>query len=714
MDNISNSVHWRVAKDHTFCGRTQIIKNIVNGLKRNDSFAVVGQRGMGKTMLSRKLSNQRKSNNTFDPVCLPIRCTGKEESAFSLVETFRDKLVDTISQKLDKERKQICEVIGKGITPTKDKPILRMIEATESFVNSPVSVELFLDDVHRLRKHKWTPDLLANLEYELFGKRKHAQMFRCVFFGDLKMKSLLENLPFSDLWQQLRDVWMEPLDENDLLVLLESLESLSHFGDLKLMASLIYGWSGGYPVLTQYLLRDLLDRPERNVVEVIKSSANRFISELGKMLEASWIRLDKNSRTLIQMVTDSGIAFPLPEVASSMSLTMPQCSNALKEALASGLIRFDRNNVYQPGKAITLWLGWQETKAASATTQNRCYYKVQKSGSHFPTILHLSDLHFAGGGHAWDDPNEIPGVGRPTHDRLTLLETLVRDLRALQTENKLWWPKTVIVSGDLLYQGRQEGIKDAVSFLDRLSAELEIERTSVVICAGNHEQNRKVFREEPNAQLASYRKIWNDFYPTEFRSLPLDWSEDKYTHLFEVENLEILSLNSCEDLDPEPEGNEGSPKEQGYISMKQLEVASGLLGKEKPQNGHIRVAVLHHHLSQHKWTTGADYSILREVKRVIEWLRQYHFDLVFHGHQHCIGFQTQLLKERYITILAGGSAGVIAKHRWRGGMPLSYQLVYSTDKNRARRICRCFDLHAEKWDENQHYEAEVIPIGPLM
>ncbi|MFB0535797.1 MAG: metallophosphoesterase [Anaerolineae bacterium] len=327
--------------------------------------------------------------------------------------------------------------------------------------------------------------------------------------------------------------------------------------------------------------------------------------------------------------------------------------------------------------------------------------------------MHLTDLHFGKEGHAWDQPGEIPGVGRPPHDRVKLLDTLVQDLKSLQDEHESLWPGIVIVSGDLLFQCHKESVKQAVDFLSNLSSELGIERSHVVLCPGNHEQNRKIFAEEPKAQLASYTEIWNKFYPSGFRLLPLEWSPGGYTHVYRLENLEILSLNSCEDLDPDPSPNGSYPKEQGYIGLQQLQVAGKLLGQEQPPAGCIRVAVLHHHLSQHQWASGVDYSILREVERVIQWLRRFHFDLVFHGHQHCVGLQTRVEDGRYLTILAGGSAGVASTHRWRGGMPLMYQLVYSVEPNQAMRICRSFDLHAETWVASQYEKPREIPIGLL-
>ncbi len=708
MPFTKRTIHWRNAADQTFCGRDEVIKDIDHGLDRSDSFAVIGQRGMGKSMLLRKIRDQRETRPGFDPICLIVQFSGLETSAFVLVEMVRDWLAAALAHGSEKDEQGVRNAIGAGVGPTTDKPILRMIQAAESLMDQPVSLELFLDDVHRLCEQPWAEDLLANLEHELFSHRLHARHLRTIFCGDIRMKNLLERLPVSDLWQQLRNVWLQPLGDDEVAELLGNIELPPSLGASKAIAALLGSWAGGHPSLTQYLLRDLLENPTRDPTKVLENSASRFLAELAKMLEASWSSLNEDAQSVIRKATVAGTPTPIRELAASLSMGASQCSKALQGALASGFVRLDGNSILPPGKVMARWLDLYSSQPAVLP-----HVHIREPHPAFPTIMHLTDLHFGGEGHAWDHPSEIPGVGRPPHDRVTLLGTLVQDLKSLRIENECLWPRVVVVSGDLLFQCDKEGIEQAVDFLGNLSAELGIERSCVVLCPGNHEQNQIIFTEEPKAQLASYTEIWNKFYPSGFRRLPLEWSPGGYTHVFRVENLEILSLNSCEDLDPVPNSNGSHPREQGYIGLQQLQVAGELLGREEPPTGCIRVAVLHHHLSQHRWTSGVDYSILREVGRVIEWLRRFHFDLVFHGHQHCVGFQTRVEDERYLTVLAGGSAGVASAYRWRGGMPLLYQLIYSGGPNQAVRVCQSLDLYTETWVSSQHEKPKSIPIGFL-
>jgi predicted MPP superfamily phosphohydrolase len=703
-----NLIHWHDAANETFSGRDALLKTVQQGLDRGDSFAILGQVGMGKSMLLNKIKENRDTQPGSDPVCVILRQSGKEENAYSYVEKILNEVAKVLAAGNESEKQRLIETMNAVVSPTVEKPILRMIDALEARLKQPVSVELFFDDMHRMRERPWATDLLANLGSELFGHHQNTRHLRAIFCGDVRVRDLLASLPFSDIWQRLREIWLEPLSEKDISDLVQK-TALSNVADATMLLSKT---SGGYPSVTQYLLRDLLESPNQNQNDVIQNSSTRFIGELSKMLDSSWGLLSDDARILVQTMATLDQPLSIQDLARKLSTGVLVCTKVAREAASSGFIRKEGDTIMPSGKLLSTWLTISTTTSISSATT----ITSSSRGEHtpdFPTILHLTDLHFGGDGHAWNQSSEIPGVGRPPHDRITLLDTLLQNLKFLSEKNEKLWPKLVIVSGDLIFQCHKEGIKSAVNFLADLSNALGIQRNNIILCPGNHEQNRLIFVEEPKAQLASYVELWNTFYPSGFPRLPLEWSPDAYVHLYNIDNLEILSLNSCEDLDPGEEKRSIAAKEQGYIGVKQLKAAAELLVNKQPTPGHIRVAVLHHHLSQHKWSTGLDYSILKEVERVIKWLSEYNFDLVFHGHQHCSGLQTRVEKGRYLTILAGGSAGVAAKYRWRGGMPLMYQLVYSNTTNEAIRLCQSFDLFSEAWVENSHEPPQSIPLGTV-
>jgi len=711
---IKEAIHWRNASDESFCGRSDLITMINYGLDKYNSFAVIGQQGMGKSMLLNRLLHTRACEKVGDPIPILYKFSGNEKDMFEIVLIIKDRLAAKLAMVSGKSETKLNKALKDEISAFRNTPILRMIKKAESMIEMPVSVELFFDDMHRIRKHIWVEDFIANIECEMFGDYTHALLLRGVFSGDVRMKKLLEDLPFSDLWQKLREIWLQPLKKDEIEELIQRIEFPNEFAEDRSLVSLIYEWSGGHPNILQYLIRDILECENLKLSLILENSALRFIAELGKILEKTWNNIDEKAQELIKMIIETPDSITVSSLPEKLSIRYYLCLKALKCALAGGFVRVDNETILPPAKVISLWINSAiEAKSENEEFSSRICFDSSSDLS-FSTILHLSDLHFAKGGHAWSDQAEIHGVGRPEHDRLRLIDSLMTDLESLRDRNECFWPSVVLISGDLIYKSQCEGENEAVTFLKELSYKLGIENTKIVMCPGNHEINYKIQVEEPRAQFSSYTRIWNKYYEPSFRRLPLEWFPGEYVHLYSIDNMEILSLNSCEDLKLEPDKNTVSATEQGYISNKQLEVAENLLGTKEPPKGYIRIAVLHHHLFQYQWSLDTDYSILREVERVITWLRLFNFDIVFHGHQHCAGTHTRLVDDRFLTIISGGSAGVVSKHRWRGGMPLTYQIVSSFSKNHAVRICRRFDLLSASWEEFPFFKPVRFPLGRVM
>lgn len=705
----SQSFHWWNASNETFCGRKDVIEIIDAGLDRGDSFSVLGQRGMGKSMLL-SIIKERRMHIGNEVLCLNIQITGRESEPFDIIDNIRNVLLKEISQSVKSEEASILLEL-KNINRTMTSPILKMVNIVRAKLGRPIAVELLIDDFHRISSQNWVKDLVANLEFELFSDRSHANKLRAVFFGDIRMKNLLEVMPFSDIWQRLRNIWLQNLTDDEVEELLSDCENIKCIGNPHEIAKNIGTKTGGHPSITQYLLRDLFEKSNSEFETSLERSASRFINELSKMLQAIWEQIGNEACTLVQLIAKSEKPITSQQLQKELTFSSRKYSKILNTALTCGFVRSNDKGNISIGSIFSKWVSFNSTEEkikknshVSGFLKNQLY--------DFPTILHISDLHFGKDGHAWDNAKEIPGVDRPAHDKVTLIDSIINSLEVLKNKNEKLWPGVVLISGDFLFQCDKESVSEVVEFLNQLVSKLKIDKSAIAMCPGNHEQNRKILSEEPKAQLSCYRDIWNLFYSEDFKRLPLEWSPGKYTHVYKLDKIEILSLNSCEDLDPALDKSGIFAKEQGYIGKKQLSVAEKLLGSEMPPDNCIRVAILHHHLSQYRFSVDIDYSILREVERVIEWLRKWNIDIVFHGHQHCPGLQTRLVDRKFLTIIAGGSLGVTSKFRYGGGgMPLMYQLVYPNSKNCAERLCQTFDLYDETWIPSRQIKIEEIPLG---
>lgn len=95
-----------------------------------------------------------------------------------------------------------------------------------------------------------------------------------------------------------------------------------------------------------------------------------------------------------------------------------------------------------------------------------------------PVVLHISDLHFG-----WE------GSASQEVDRTLCLRSLVQCLHELDAS---WKPTIVCVTGDIGWRGAVEDYQKAREWLLELLTELNLPPTSLLLCPGNHDSDRKL------------------------------------------------------------------------------------------------------------------------------------------------------------------------------------------------------------------------------
>jgi 3',5'-cyclic AMP phosphodiesterase CpdA len=101
------------------------------------------------------------------------------------------------------------------------------------------------------------------------------------------------------------------------------------------------------------------------------------------------------------------------------------------------------------------------------------------------TLLHVSDMQFG-------RYHRFGRLGITGEDASfdTLFQRLSDDLAALRRDQGLT-PQLVVVSGDLAEWGMPREFADARTFLEKLTAFLQLGRDRAVLIPGNHDINRK-------------------------------------------------------------------------------------------------------------------------------------------------------------------------------------------------------------------------------
>jgi len=302
-------------------------------------------------------------------------------------------------------------------------------------------------------------------------------------------------------------------------------------------------------------------------------------------------------------------------------------------------------------------------------------------------VLHLSDLHFCdpeARGHYWN--TEATELSVAPHNRRGLVGSVVYDLR-----NEKLRPDLVVISGDLLDRGAASGKGLAVAFLRELAKALDLPVTRIILAPGNHDVLRSG---DMAARYALYDAIRTELYGDTRAPFPpgvLPHQRVEH-HVFEDLGVEVVSFNSCEELEA------SEKREHGAIGIGQRDHADSLLQKTV-EKAYFRIAVLHHHLESPAGVLRTDYSVMTDAGGMRRWLARERFHLALHGHQHVDWHDVREIDGWFLAIAAAASAGVSAYGRSEWSLPIAYQIVVIEGATRGRRIRREYDPQSMEWTD---------------
>jgi len=277
------------------------------------------------------------------------------------------------------------------------------------------------------------------------------------------------------------------------------------------------------------------------------------------------------------------------------------------------------------------------------------------------TILHLSDIQY--GRHHVDKSSRPPLY--PGNDYSNQFVKLCDDLKSLSEIGiKIDF---IVVSGDLTETGSIDEFLLVEKFLEDLIRYLSLEKRSVIIVPGNHDVNRilcksarlhaeayqEVFNPPYFAKFNFYKQFFDKFYSPVMSppGIPrLEFIPEKLFVNFYIpdNNLIFCGLNSCIDeseLDPH----------YGNITNDQLNKAISEINHIDSANKYFRIAVMHHNFMRRSFY---DDENLIDADELLLPLLKHSFKLILHGHQHIDKENIVGQGNKYIRVLATGSAGL--------------------------------------------------------
>lgn len=247
-----------------------------------------------------------------------------------------------------------------------------------------------------------------------------------------------------------------------------------------------------------------------------------------------------------------------------------------------------------------------------------------------PTILHITDPHFAVGTHrekhVWALESET-GRGRPT--MVEAIQQAVRDKKI----------GLVVITGDFTFTGLPEEFGEAAAAINRLLGLLDLDNDRLVVIPGNHDirwtkadaydQDAKV-TEAPSTAKVNYEEFYRHLYGHEAN--PTLSMGRRYT-LPSGLVLELCALNSSS-LETGPKFLAG----MGRVEEAAFNKVAGEFRWAKP-NLTFRLLALHHHLvlvenieAEEGYYRG--YGLAVDAPRVLRMAARNGVHLVLHGHKH--------------------------------------------------------------------------------
>lgn len=257
---------------------------------------------------------------------------------------------------------------------------------------------------------------------------------------------------------------------------------------------------------------------------------------------------------------------------------------------------------------------------------------------HKINILHLSDIHFG-----VEPKPEANITSTALSRRDNVLSQLIDFVSGVEPE---WKPDIVVLTGDLGWSGKDSDYKQAAQWLDKLLETLNLTREALIICAGNHDINRKIakyyVRPDNCVQADEFLAIenvdelirpfeaFNDFCESFGINKLYIGEKQQEQHLYgvcDIKGLRFIILNSswfCRD---------NSDKSKLWLGLPQLEVMKSkghLVDNKQFNDAPVTISMFHH---PREWFSESEYSYYTDRKCAYNYIVE-KSHIVFNGHVH--------------------------------------------------------------------------------
>jgi len=309
-----------------------------------------------------------------------------------------------------------------------------------------------------------------------------------------------------------------------------------------------------------------------------------------------------------------------------------------------------------------------------------------------PVLIHLSDIHFgsvtkdgkAKSMHRFYDGENSQPLAKHLEDEF---------VKAGRHFDFAPHRLHLIVSGDLVYTGIDEEYEQALNFMRRTTAALQISPRNVHLIPGNHDISWHLAKHNKNYRFDAYLKFLTEFYGLDLLrekypliSWPVSLTSRPAAHeilsisYHPESRLLVAGLNSCV--------YETEQHHYGFVGERQLNSLRKLLSSVPADSNTTRIALIHHHLhpfpelleDRDGGEIWVDVSTIRDAGLVERSLERVGFDLVLHGHKHKAQLRETLVQESdpakgQLRRLIVSGAGTVSCVELEPNTPNQYEVI---------------------------------------
>ncbi len=298
------------------------------------------------------------------------------------------------------------------------------------------------------------------------------------------------------------------------------------------------------------------------------------------------------------------------------------------------------------------------------------------------SIAVLSDLHIGRATRSQDlcpyTPIVYPSAWKTFKREFQLKEQGYLDSFLKFVKEKRIRPDYLLLAGDLTNEGQPDEVLLASRVVTDLLDAFHVPLERFFFVPGNHDSDWAVLdlhdstgfrfnqRYSPLRNAATVFEDATNLYKGHMLEAP-------YFSIYETNNVLIAGYNSSWHDSREKELH------HGLISMKHLDELRHVLPPERNAL-QVRIFALHHHIAAHKKANPADdtpdVSIAAHSEELLEFLEEFRFDILIHGHLHKPGFQTLIRSSGSpLGILGAGSFSCEPKREFNGQITNYFHVV---------------------------------------